>query len=123
MTGYLPFTYEPPEDNLKDGYNLFKRIYEAPDDYTLFLNDITIPPTNNDAERAGRKFKRKAHQVMAFRSQEYVEYYCDGLTVIQSLKAQGLNVYDRIAEIFRRQTPKKKTSDERSRKLCQEKTA
>lgn len=122
-TARKEFEYEPPEDNLKDGYNLFKRIYEAPDDYTLFLNDITIPPTNNDAERAGRKFKRKAHQVMAFRSQEYVEYYCDGLTVIQSLKAQGLNVYDRIAEIFRRQTPKKKTSDERSRKLCQEKTA
>lgn len=101
------YEYEPPEDNLKDGYNLFKKMYETPDDYVLFLHDITIPPTNNDAERAGRKFKRKASQVMAFRSQEGVDNYCNGLTVIQSQKSQGLNVFNEISEIFRRPVPQK----------------
>jgi hypothetical protein len=105
------YEYEPPEDNLKDGYNLFKRMYETPDDYVLFLHDITIPPTNNDAERAGRKFKRKASQVMAFRSQEGVDNYCNGLTVIQSQKSQGLNVFNEISEIFRRPAPQKKSSE------------
>ena len=105
------YEYEPPEDNLKDGYNLFKRMYETPDDYVLFLHDITIPPTNNDAERAGRKFKRKASQVMAFRSQEGVDNYCNGLTVIQSQKSQGLNVFNEISEIFRRPVPQKKSSE------------
>ncbi len=33
-------------------------------DYVLFLQDPTVVPTNNEAERAGRYFKRKASQVM-----------------------------------------------------------
>ena len=42
----------------------------------LFLLDPSVPPTNNLAERMGRKFKRKAHQVMSFRSQSGVDYFC-----------------------------------------------
>lgn len=48
---------------------------------------------------------------MAFRSQEGVDNYCKGLTVIQSQKSQGLNVFNEISEIFRRPVPQQKSSE------------
>ena len=45
---------------------------EDKEEYVLFLRNPSVPPTNNLAERNGRQFKRKAHQVMAFRSREGV---------------------------------------------------
>ena len=77
------YEYEPPSDYYLDGYNTFKRIKEDFEDYVLFLRDITVPPTNNIAERMGRKFKRKAHQVMSFRSMSGLEYFCDGLSIME----------------------------------------
>lgn len=103
------FRDSPPAEGLRDAYNLFKRMQDKPGDYLLFLDDLTVPPTNNDAERAGRKFKRKAHQVMAFRSMDGVVYFCDGLTVIESLRAQGKNVYNEVALIFNDSMPKERS--------------
>lgn len=40
----------PPTKYNKEGYNLFKRMYENMDDYVLFLKDTSVDPTNNDAE-------------------------------------------------------------------------
>lgn len=90
----------PPAKYYKDGYNLYKRLNEDRGDYQLYLIDTAVPPTNNLAERDARKFKRKSHQVMSFRSQKGVEYFCDGLTVLQSLKRISTNVYRSVAEIF-----------------------
>lgn len=39
----------PANAYYRDGYNLWKRMYEKPDDYTLFLTDKSIPATNNAA--------------------------------------------------------------------------
>ena len=94
------YEYEPPSKYYKDGYNLYHRMEEDFDDYVLFLRDINVPPTNNLAERCARKFKRKAAQVMAFRSQAGVDYFCDGLSVMESLRAQGCNVFDEISQRF-----------------------
>ena len=66
------YEYEPPGDYYKDGYNTYQRMSEDKEEYVLFLRDPSVPPTNNLAERNGRQFKRKAHQVMAFRSREGV---------------------------------------------------
>ena len=52
------------------------------------------------AERCARKFKRKAHQVMAFRSQKGVDYFCDGLTVMETLKAKGEDLYQAVMARF-----------------------
>lgn len=94
------YEYEPPSDYYKDGYNLYSRMAEKPGDYLLFLDDPAVPPTNNAAERAARKFKRKAHQVMTFRSDEGVQYYCDGLSVMQTVKAENRNLYQAVKGYF-----------------------
>lgn len=94
------YEYEPPSDYYLDGYNTFKRIKDDFEDYVLFLRDITVPPTNNIAERMGRKFKRKAHQVMSFRSMSGLEYFCDGLSIMESIKGTENNLFDEIVNRF-----------------------
>lgn len=94
------YGYEPPGDYYKDGYNLYKRMSEQREDYLLFLQAPSIPPTNNAAENAARKYKRKNAQAMCFRSTEGHSYFCDGLTVMESLKAKGENLYEGVLERF-----------------------
>lgn len=94
------YEYEPPNEYYRDGYNLYKRMEEDKKDYTLFLHDLSVDPTNNLAERNGRKFKRKAAQVMGFRSMNGVVYFCDGLSVIQTLKSKGEKLYDAVTSRF-----------------------
>lgn len=94
------YEYVPAPVYFNDGYNLCKRMAEKPGDYTLFLDDPSVPPTNNAAERAARKFKRKAHQVMTFRSDKGMEYFCDGLSVTQTMKARGENLYLAVRQSF-----------------------
>ena len=96
------YEYEPPSRYYKEGYNTYKRMEEEPEDYVLFLHDPSVPPTNNVAERQGRKYKRKAHQVMSFRSQEGSNWFCDGLTITETIKAQGGNLFEEVAERFNR---------------------
>ncbi len=100
------YEYEPPCDYFPDGYNLYKRMVEDFDSYVLFLRDPTVPPTNNLAERLARKYKRKAHQVMSFRGEMGDAYYCDGLSIIESLKAHGVNLFAAIRERFSRHLSK-----------------
>lgn len=99
-TARKEYEYEPPSKYYKDGYNTYKRMEEKPEEYLLFLRDPHVPPTNNIAERYARKFKRKAHQVMSFRSREGVNWFCDGLSVTESIKAKGGNVFEEVAARF-----------------------
>lgn len=94
------YEYEPPGEYFKDGYKLYKRMSEDREAYLLFLKDMTIPPTNNAAENAARKYKRKNAQVMCFRSEEGRDYFCDGLSIMESMKAAGENVYEGVLGRF-----------------------
>ena len=94
------YEYEPPSKYFTEGHNTFKRMEESFDDYVLFLREISVEPTNNEAERYGRKFKRKAHQVMSFRSQDGGNYFCDGLSITESVKAKGENEFDALTQRF-----------------------
>lgn len=98
--GKSEYEYEAPTQYFRDGINTYTRMTEKFEDYVLFLRDPNVPPTNNLAERAGRKYKRKSHQVMSFRSDEGSSRFCDGLTITESLKAKGENLYDAVAERF-----------------------
>ena len=104
-TARKEYEYEPPSRYYKDGYNTYKRMEEKPEEYLLFLRDPGVTPTNNIAERYARKFKRKAHQVMSFRSQEGVNRFCDGLSVTESIKAEGGNVFEEVAARFNGNDP------------------
>ena len=94
------YEYIPPTDYYRDGYNTFTRMYEDKESYVLFLRDPSVPPTNNLAERSGRRYKRKNAQVMSFRSTKGAEYFCDGLTIMESIKAKDGNLYDEITDRF-----------------------
>ena len=99
-TAKKEYENKAPSKYYMDGYNTYKRMEESPEEYVLFLRDPTVPPTNNVAERCARKYKRKAHQVMSFRSQKGADRFCDGLTITESIKAQGGNLFDEITERF-----------------------
>lgn len=96
------YEYEPPSEYFRDGYNLYRRMSGDREDYLLFLRDPSVPPTNNTAENAARKYKRKNAQAMCFRSEKGQSYYCDGLSVMESMKAGGEELYEGITERFSR---------------------
>ncbi|MCD8285819.1 MAG: transposase [Clostridia bacterium] len=94
-----------PNKDFRAGINLYKRMSERKEEYTLFMYDLTIPPTNNAAEIMARKFKRKCHQAITFRSlRGFVDYLC-GLSVLESFKADGLNLYSTVTDVFNRPKP------------------
>lgn len=94
------YEYEPPSKMFRDGYNLYRRLEDDKEGHVLFLKDISVEPNNNKAEQLARQFKRKAKQVMCFRSDGGVEYFCDGLSVLNTLKARGENLYVAISSKF-----------------------
>jgi len=96
------YDYEPPSDYYKDGYNLYRRMEKYIDSHLRFLYDHRVPATNNLCERLLRNVKRKYKQVMTFRSFESLEYLCNSLSVIASLRMQERNVYSCVVDIFDR---------------------
>ena len=96
------YEYVPPTNYYKNGFNLYKRLFAFKDNHLLFLRNKNVPWTNNLSERQLRKVKRKARQVMAFRSDEGLMYLCDSLGVIDTLRAQDGNLYDNVTSIFDR---------------------
>ncbi len=89
-----------PSALYREGFNLYTRMAEHKEEYTLFLHNPEIPPTNNAAEIMARKFKRKAKQVMTFRSFEGMSNYLCGETVMESMKAEGKDVKQGLVSIF-----------------------
>ena len=101
-TGRKEYEYEPASKYYTEGYSTYKRMAESPEEYILFLRDPVVPPQNNLVERLARKYKRKAHQVMSFRSQNGSDWFCDGLSVTESIKNRGENVYEEVTARFNR---------------------
>ena len=98
--GMSEYEYVPPNKYFRDGFNLCKRMKASPEEYTLFLKDPSVPPTNNLAERCARKYKRKAHQVMSFRGDHGDEYFCDALSILETLKLRKLNLFKEVSSRF-----------------------
>jgi len=96
------YEYELPTKYNKDGFNLYKKLEKYKANHLLFLHDRRVPATNNLAERLLRSVKRKAAQVMAFRSFDGLDYLCRSMGTVASLRSQGRNVYDSVASIYGR---------------------
>ena len=94
------YEYEPPGRYYKEGFNLYKRLDEYMDYHFTFLEDYSVPATNNFAERSLRLVKRKQQAAVTFRSFEGLEYFCDAMTVIGTLRLQKKNLYSSIAGYF-----------------------
>ncbi|MCD7834389.1 MAG: transposase [Lachnospiraceae bacterium] len=94
------YEYEPADKYFRDGYNLYKRMSEDKENYLLFLHESDVEPTNNAAERAGRKYKRKSAAAMGFRSMAGHNYYCDGLTIMVTMQSKGENIFEGLTKRF-----------------------
>jgi len=85
-----------------DGYNTMKRLKKHKESYLRFLNDISIPYQNNPAELIARKEKMHSKQSGGYRSDEYSQYHCDVLSVIESNKSLGICRYTTLLDAFKR---------------------
>jgi hypothetical protein len=100
------YEYEPPSKYYIDGFNLYKRLRKYRASHLLFLHDRSVPWTNNHSERPLRKFKRKQKQAMVFRSFESLDYLCQCMGVIETMRMRDENLFEGIAAIFDRPASK-----------------
>jgi transposase len=84
---------EPTEEN---GIRLRNRYAELKDNLFLFLEDATIPTTNNSSEQAFRMSKVFMKVTNCFRSDWGKELFAGVRSVINTGKRQGLNTYQAI---------------------------
>ena len=99
-TAESEYEYEPPSRYYKDGYNLYKRMQQYKQSHLLFLHDKKVPANNNHCERLLRILKRKAKQMMSFRSFEGLRYLCICLGILARLKSGEENLYANVTTIF-----------------------
>jgi hypothetical protein len=95
-----------------EGIKLFKRLDEYRGNHLLFLRDLGVPFTNNDAEKALRRAKKKMGQTGGFRSTgNGSAYYCDVLTIAQTAAMRDMGVLGSIRGIFEGKTDAFKSVD------------
>lgn len=91
----------PANEYYKEGYNLFVRMKEYMSSHLLFLHDCRVPPTNNEAERLLRNYKRKQQQAVSFRSFESIGALCQCMSMLVMMRQnENANLFDRVSKIF-----------------------
>lgn len=94
------YDLHPPKKYFPDGYNLFVRMKDYKKNHLLFLSHPEIDYTNNRAERGLRKFKRKFKQAVTFRSNKSVKSLCDCMSILETRRQQGANLFLTSKEVF-----------------------
>lgn len=95
------YEYIPPNEYYKEGYNLYLRMEAYMSNHLLFLHDYRVPPTNNEAERLLRCYKRKQVQAMSFRSQESIDYLCQCMSMLVMMRRnEESNIFERVSTTF-----------------------
>ena len=74
------------------GHNLALRFKALKTGVLLFLNDLTVPFTNNEAERDLRMTKVRQKVSGCFRTEEGAENFCILRTVIETARKQGWDI-------------------------------
>ena len=90
----------PPGKYYRDGVNLLKRMTAYRDNHLLFLTHPEIDYTDNLSERALRKYKRKQKQAVSFHCNSSVEFLCNAMSIIETRRLQGANIYNTVLEVF-----------------------
>ncbi|MCD8211693.1 MAG: transposase [Oscillospiraceae bacterium] len=91
----------PPRDIFKKGENLYNRMLEK-ESLLRFLYDLNVPPTNNICEQGARKVKIKLSVAKCFQSFAGLDLFCRCLTILESTKLSGGNLYEKVKEVFAR---------------------
>ena len=89
----------PPSEGKKQGrqkrrigHNLALRFQAYKASYLLFLNDLEVPFTNNEAERDLRMTKVRQKISGCFRTEAGAENFCTLRTVIETARKQGWDI-------------------------------
>lgn len=79
---------------------LLNRLTKYQVNHLLFLYDENVKFHNNDSERDLRKCK--THQKMSggFRKESGSKLYCDIMSIVETCKKKGMQVYENIGSIF-----------------------
>lgn len=83
-----------------DSHNLLKRLKNYKDAVLLFMNDFTVPFTNNLSERDLRMNKVKQKISGCYRSQSGGEHFCRIRSVISTAKKNKKNVFSTLQDAF-----------------------
>ena len=94
----------PPSRYYRKGYNLYKEMRDYKDAVLLFLTDGDVDFGNNEAERCARKIKRHTVVSGSFRGKtnRSGEDYCSCMSVLQTDRKKGENIYSKTREYFTR---------------------
>ena len=87
---------------LRKNNNTLIRLITEKKSYLLFLSDYTIPPHNNDAEKAARVVKIHTKPNGGMRSEVYAGYYADMATVMETGHMHGQSRFSKMKEVFAR---------------------
>ncbi len=79
---------------------LLNRLKKYKENHLLFLYDFEVPYSDNMSERDLRKCKNREKMSGGFRSMKGMAMYCSIMSVIETAKRRGLNVYHSIASLF-----------------------
>ena len=74
------------------GHNLALRFKALKTAVLLFLDDLTVPFTNNDTERDMRMTKVRQKVLGCFRTEEGAESFCILRTVVETARKQGWDI-------------------------------
>jgi len=95
------YEYIPVNEYYKDGYNLYLRMEKYMSNHLLFLHDHRVPPTNNEAERLLRNYKRKQMQAVSFRSSESIDCLCNCMSVLVMMRQkEDTNLFRNVSQIL-----------------------
>ena len=71
------------------------------ENHLLFLHNLQVPATNNEAEMLLRGYKRKQKQAVTFRSFESIDYLCQCMSMLVMMRQkEDVNLFDRVSQIF-----------------------
>ena len=104
-------------NSLVKDINLLIRLMADKEHYLIFLEDYSIPPHNNDAEKCARTVKTHLKPNGGMRSEAYTGYYADTASVLETEHRQGKSRLAKLGEVFSRtvKTVRKKMADGREK--------
>lgn len=99
-TAASEYRQKSPSGYYRNGKNLSKRLAEYKDAHLYFLEHPEVAYTNNLAERSLRKIKRKMKQAVTFRSKDTAVHLCNCMSVIETGKLQGADIFSTSVKAF-----------------------
>ena len=85
---------KPGRQKRRRGHNLCLRLLRLADCVLLFLHDLTVPFSNNEAERDLRMTKVRQKVLGCFRTVQGLKDFCTLRSIIETARKQGWDVLD-----------------------------